>query len=356
MASNDSRILLCLSSGFRPRYRDDIVRALAMPPGAGLRFRYSIGSVAPAIRDDLDELERSQVLVAYIDQTDPSKDPVVVPVRMGLLTESRLHGTTSSLEFRLGNFAWAEDVERFNEELRSVAPALPRYDTDGRMAGYHWLPMESRPSSLTISAKLAEWEKIVDQLVGHDDFKSEPFFYFVMGVSTQTADGYEALESTDEGLELASGSQNLLSIYHYHPKTEPRNAKIHIDLAERVGYLTSKSTANIDSRYDLKTVRFVARKPSSPTLGHLSFSRSYVDPSSQESRSVHDFELQIGVKSDRWGKLGRGVLLGVLIAGPSLVSIAQAEKFRLLTLVLALGLGIAAGVFASFKLENAVAS
>ena len=33
-------MLVLVSSGARPRYRDDIVRALALPSGADLQFRY----------------------------------------------------------------------------------------------------------------------------------------------------------------------------------------------------------------------------------------------------------------------------------------------------------------------------
>ena len=46
---------ICLSSGARPRYREDIVRALAMPEGTHLAFRYDQKWVDPNVIRDLRE-------------------------------------------------------------------------------------------------------------------------------------------------------------------------------------------------------------------------------------------------------------------------------------------------------------
>ena len=42
-------MLLCLSSAAMPRYKQDILRALAMPAGARLQFRYNLRWVAQAL-------------------------------------------------------------------------------------------------------------------------------------------------------------------------------------------------------------------------------------------------------------------------------------------------------------------
>lgn len=43
-------MLLCLSSGFTPRYRDDVLRAISMPSGSHLRFRYELSLIPVSLK------------------------------------------------------------------------------------------------------------------------------------------------------------------------------------------------------------------------------------------------------------------------------------------------------------------
>jgi hypothetical protein len=51
---------ICFSSGAQQRYRDDIVRAMAMPAGCELTFRYRLKYLARAVLDHLNNGRISQ--------------------------------------------------------------------------------------------------------------------------------------------------------------------------------------------------------------------------------------------------------------------------------------------------------
>jgi len=43
-------MLLCLSSGFTPRYREHVLRAISMPSGSRLRFRYELSLIPESLK------------------------------------------------------------------------------------------------------------------------------------------------------------------------------------------------------------------------------------------------------------------------------------------------------------------
>ena len=62
---------ICLSSGIRPRYRDDVLRTLAMPAGTRLQLRYDQNWVAPEVLQAVSHgtILDVPVLIAYVDQS-----------------------------------------------------------------------------------------------------------------------------------------------------------------------------------------------------------------------------------------------------------------------------------------------
>ncbi len=135
-------MFVCLSSGASPRYRQDILRALAMPKGTRLQFRYDLRWVAPAILDRLSagSGNGTQCLIAYIDQQDKTKIPELVPCRLAKLSDAQTLGTTVSLGLVLDNLAYAEDLGTFNNEVKTAsAGTLPAWQPDGKIRGSYWL-------------------------------------------------------------------------------------------------------------------------------------------------------------------------------------------------------------------------
>src|SRR5690348_6327914 len=98
---------LCMSSGTNPRYRQDVLRALAMPPGADLQFRYRLRWLSPNTQAALGTIgnAKPRALIAYIDQSDPDRTPHLVPCRFARIIDATRHGSTVSLVLRLEGYA-----------------------------------------------------------------------------------------------------------------------------------------------------------------------------------------------------------------------------------------------------------
>ena len=181
-------MFVCLSSGAKPRYRQDILRAIAMPRGALLQFRYGLELVAEniqaRIRNETTGGER--VLIAYLDQSDRTKPPEFVPCRFAKMVAARIHGSTTSLTFELDSFAYVEDVEGFNSHLRNVCrDNLPFRQTanDEYAQGAFWFEVPAEAVNNVIpTCDLQNWESIIKQLVRHQDFARENCFYTIEGL------------------------------------------------------------------------------------------------------------------------------------------------------------------------------
>ena len=86
---------ICFSSGAQPRYRDDIIRAMAMPAGCELTFRYRQKYIAHGVLEHLKSNSirlGDQVLICYLDQSDRNKPVDYIPVRFAKLLEAPVIG------------------------------------------------------------------------------------------------------------------------------------------------------------------------------------------------------------------------------------------------------------------------
>ncbi len=86
---------ICFSSGIQRQYRDDIIRALGMPFGCELTFRYRLKYVAESVQRLLKSGEVRQgdkVLISYLDQSDRSQPIFFIPVRFASLIETPMIG------------------------------------------------------------------------------------------------------------------------------------------------------------------------------------------------------------------------------------------------------------------------
>jgi hypothetical protein len=103
-----SEPFICLSSGASPRYREDITRALALPVGTVLQFRYDKAYLTQAVRIAVEQgtAAGQPAIIVYIDQSVQGQAPSYVPCRYARIrTES-----AAALMYYFGvgaNAAWA---------------------------------------------------------------------------------------------------------------------------------------------------------------------------------------------------------------------------------------------------------
>ena len=348
-------MFICLSSGARPRYREDVLRALAMPEGSSVQFRYDLKWVAPVIRDRLSgkDGKGTSCLIAYIDQSDPNKAPDLIPCRFATLLDAAVYGSTVSLVLTLHELAYAEDLVAFNNEMRSASAAvLPAWQPDKKLKGSYWFDTGQELQTLVKSQALAEWEKIVTQIAGRSDFQAESTFYTVEGIHRVAP---SAVVSVRNGAyPLAPGQEYELRFYHFHPTKEPVGSGLRVETGSQSLKFTTSQDLVLDSRYDLKRVRIRTSSPPLRQTAVLTILR-------KDSRQVDpnlDFDLRVEIKGAFWKTLGYGTVLGLLLATPQVASALSnptlpAQNIIVISVVSTV-VGVFTGIFAAFGLKTSL--
>ena len=345
-------MFVCLSSGASPRYRQDILRALAMPHGASLQFRYQSKWIAPSVLEKIKNAKvgNSPALIAYIDQTVPGQTPELIPCRFATISEASVHGTTVSLVLNLKEIALASNLQAFNAEMQTqCSGTLPSWQS-GSLVGHYWLEVLPGPTTLTASENISDWEAVVTQLGAHKEFSNEGGFYAVLGMSRLESDKTAQLKKGR--YELASGTEYELRIYHYSPGSGPLNTRLTLATSSPWLVFTTNPLLMLDSRYDLKRLRIKTGKPSSKEPAILSVLRSESGTETPELQ----FDLPVAVRSNFWWTLVYGVVLGLLLAAPQIVAALYnpllPKKNVWLISATSGAVGLVTGIFAAFGLKK----
>jgi hypothetical protein len=390
---------ICLSSGSSEQYRRDILRALALPTGAVLQFRYQDKYVDDRI---LRVLERgsspnSDVLIAYIDQSDPSsaKEPQLLPCRFATLKSANRYGRALVLSLELRDFcrtgakaspasqvpdALEAGADAFNRSL--VGTARPVW-VDGKASGKYWFEIPDS-DAISRSKDLTDFEDTVRQLVSHTEFASEPLFYHinaVRSISGRPAGEREASHSNwrarpqvvqpQNGEFLLEANRNYeFEVFHFHP-TRADDSRLLFQSGTPSLAITGNSILYFSSRYDLKRVVFrVSNPPSSPgefpvlnaedpsatELTGSIVSVFRMKPSSKFDDKEWDFDLPVRIKPDLGSVMTYGTVLGVALAAPSAATLLATGRGDLFSRLLGVGFivlaGIGLGIFAALGLRK----
>src|SRR5262245_22369376 len=121
-------MLLFLSSGARPRYREDIVRLLALPIGGRLQFRYDLSIVDTALVEAAKrgKLTGERALVCYLWNRAEGAPVEYVPCRLVEVLTAEIVGSSFVVVFKVGNYARAESPWAFDAEDERRLPKWSR--------------------------------------------------------------------------------------------------------------------------------------------------------------------------------------------------------------------------------------
>jgi hypothetical protein len=329
-----------------------------MPAGTWIQFRYAREWVAPAILADLKEekgrkaLRGTSVLITYVDQTDPQRDPELLPCRMASLVDVVPLGRTVSLQLELADFALASNLTQFNVDVASLAAdQFPRREANG-LRGSYWFEIASELNSVVRSLDLATWEGIVEQVATRQDFQGEHFFYTVEGLVDVAPS--KPLAAKGNKFHLRPNREYDLRLYHFHPTQGDPNALIGLETAHASISFTTNPSVLLDSRYDLKRIRLRTLSPESRDPGVLTVRRQTRGQSEWE----WEFDLPIQVRGTFWRKLGFGLIVGLFLAVPPIVGAysnpnLSAGSRQVISLV-AIITGTLAGITAAFGLRRSL--
>jgi hypothetical protein len=357
-------MLLCLSSGYRPVYRHDVLRALSQPAGSKLRFRYDLGLVAESLKEDIEKngLAGEEVCIAYLDRSKPGTTPAVVPIRAGTVIKASMLGDFCVIDFRLSDYLVARDIAAFDRELRSVVGTLPAWDPTGSnsLIGKFCDRLQRDLTSLVKSNAEADWQRTCKTLSAHADFNAEPFFYRVQ--TLVNLDKQTGIDIKDGAYRVPADTLVELQLLHYAPaldldRTEMRATSwLTAEASDNVLAFVTTSRLPIDSRNDLKAVRMRTATVSHDSDGMITLIRQPASTTEMAVTSgpIWDFDLPLRVTRNLGRMLRQGTLLGVLVACQGLVVIANNASVsnKPLAVALAVVFGLATGFVAVFNLRK----
>jgi hypothetical protein len=256
----------------RPRYADDIVRVLALPPGAQMQFRYDRKWVAPSILEQIprEQLAGVVILLCFLAGDGAAHPFEIIPIRFARLIRAELVGTSCLFIFEAGGFARGLDDAAVRSAIDSTnRPKLPgpskasqalfAFDCDLRTP----LP-PGTPS-------LAAFENVVARVTKSQPFSSpETVFFTVFRMSRlgkfswfgswpRTKFPSRAQMGT---YVLSGGKRYECEVYCLRPNESAQGeaaAKLKLSIASEDDQLTfiSATHGEVDSKYDVK--RFVFR-------------------------------------------------------------------------------------------------
>jgi hypothetical protein len=350
-------MFVCLSSGSRPRYRRDIARALALPAETWIQFRYAREWIAPGIIGRLDgrrsrkKLRGASSLIAYIDQADPGREWDIIPCRFASLVDAVPLGRTVSLQLSVKEFAFAADLDQLNETLRaSLGELLPR-QTEAGIEGCYWFDLDE-PSGLARSIDLASWENIIEQIAARSDFGNDRFFYAVDGLADVSTD--KVLRARKNVFKLRPARDYDLRLYHFHPSEGDPDSLVSVTASGAPVSFSMTPELLLDSRYDLKRIRFRTGSPVPGERGVLTLRRRR----RSEAEWEWEFDVPLAVRGAFARQLGFGLLIAVFLAVTPIIAAYSNPNLsdrnqRIIAVVAAIS-SLLAGISAAFGLRRSL--
>lgn len=354
-------MLILLSSGARRRYRDDIIRALAHPPGTELRFRYGHeyveASVLASVRSKT--IPSGPALICYLADQEDDRPARIIPCRFATVTRAQLVGT--SVILTLSAVAYVQSLD--DPHLRSLMTEderalLPNQGSNAKMPpGKFAFPIaapltaNAAPDAAGARAFEKTAEALRDATFGADDPPMS--FYAVRDLSEVKGKlgDPDPVISPKHGLyKLKSGKRYALDVYSFSPDSDanPSDASTLIVEADD-GELkfSSETAAKLDSRYDLNRFRFTTeqRLLALPTGVRLALGV----PTQVDGKTVIeercDITLELRFAGSLWLAAGRIALIAIGTAGPAITGAYAAQKGSIglsaFMLLLALATGVA---------------
>ena len=364
-------MLILLSSSMRDRYRDDILRCLAMPEGTSLQFRYSSEIVEPAIWSDPHGFEGQGGLVCSVDLSVMERPCTLLPVRHVTVTKIFKHGTTLSVMLQIGKLACVESLHDFTNEINGNSsgkvPANRHEDSDHQKTdakattGYFFfnggsIGLVSKGESLEV------WEGITAELYKQPEYDKEPLFWTLLALRQLDSSG--AAVDRDRLLPWAEdvrpGREYSMVVYVFHPLRDRwSTTRSRLRLTSRPPISTSYPLDQvIDSPYDTKEWRFRIQDPGliGPSRGWF---RLGATTSGDENNSPRwEIDLPISLKFSWGGFWATTLLLGILVAAPGVIGVWLKAEGRLIEEILAtiaaVVLGTSAAMVAAWRIPKRI--
>jgi hypothetical protein len=331
--------LLLLSSGSRPRYLEDVVRALALPDGGHLQFRYEQNLLASGVRSHLKDhgLNGYTCYLAYLDNRTPGTKPDIIPVREALAVEVSARGSSVVFRLRVGRYIRTNELEHIQAFLEgNVQDELPTWKPDHQqhqadpLRGYWVNFLRSKLTDVQLmnhdsenGTHLGLFEESARNLIRHtQDFgeASRRLFFNIIGLRDPAN---KACLLSNGGWTLGPGREYRLDIYHFYPEEGP--------LIDRPVYWLGCRTSGVgiavigsgilraDSEYDSKTILIQTTGSVRATQNALTVFRTMAP--SDDNAATAELVFNVEVAFDRARNVMQAIVIGTLVSLPGMIAI-----------------------------------
>lgn len=353
-------MLVLLSSGATPRYRDDIIRILALPAGADLQFRYDRRYIDPALLQKIEagEVHDEKAIVLYLWSDRDKLHTEIVPCRFVNVVGIDFAGSSCIIRLRAENFATGLDDATFKATLtegeRSLLPRWePKPEVGASLIGKFFFSIDDAKLSNYATNNLSAFEETAIALVRYKDFVEAPatIFFTVrrvikIGKRGERLSGTLGPQPLGGSYQLLSGQPYQIEVYTFvPPKVELKTSKLHIDSSVSAVEFPLGHQVENDSRYDLKNFPFQVQEQIKDISTGL---RIYVTgPDNQDARS--DVLVPILFKGSLPFAIVRTAFIGIGTAGTGMVAANAAGKLDTHTGILICIFGLIAAVGTVFN-------
>jgi hypothetical protein len=351
--------------------------------------------IPSGLRDKLEgrKLNGADILLGYVNCTESGRRAggrcPIVPYRQAELLNSERLGSVYLLSFRLNAFRMASDLESFQRTLPENSPrwklgldGQPIQDDNGRPIYEGFWCQEVSPDlqATVVTNKIQDWQTIVTQQRGQEDFADQPYFYMIEGLfrreqrRSPIRHNYRNVKglfphvqsrTVDVGVGLIKGEYRLqsrcayeLRIFHYDPDSDAhtggkKTGWLKMDVSSPLMIPRSSPLLAIDSPYDRKSIHFSASETNRTEYGSLFIHTGKADTDTEE-QLVPDLYLPATITSDVWAIVKNGFVLGFLLTITQLVTVFSRgiiPGWEVITVFIIL-LGFSTGLWVSWGMRK----
>ena len=390
-------MLFFLSSSARNQYAEDILRAIALPERARLRFRYDLslvqgfdtgGDHSRLLKQILDEpsnLNATDALICFLESNEKRRPVTVYPCRACKVISLEVFGPVLLCFLELGEFCSSSAPANFTAKLAEGAdnpiPVWVEGEAEPKLSGAWVFEKQPDTALLGSGSGFGDFARVCDSLAylhpfhagesapdpGQKDDSLNPFWHMSLYAGDIRADATSSVSSAtlDQALKpcngefaLQGGEHYTLRVFHYYPahgkKKRDFARALEVDVSNISTDVPSLVSMPIKSEYDVKDI---VLRPARAPLDRSGF----IDLAlrSDLSGSGYKFsEVGVPVKIERSliYTISNVLLIGLGFVIPAIIASSYRDGFTILSWqVFFIGVsGVIGGIAAVFGLRRSV--
>jgi hypothetical protein len=354
-------MLYLFSSNAQPQYAQDVLNALGAPAGYKATFRYDTKYLNESARNSWNDLCGDVLIHFVLQQSNEYFTPVLFPVRLGTIVDTRCEGDIHLVDFTVGDFVslpdatdpkdYPKNTNAYRTILEGKKFPLPydkyaiRYDNFDVVKQHTNSGLKIGNTAATVPAV---FRTITDYLGGTDTFASARFLYVsrlyrrgkpppkewrakVPAVSRLFQRGTDEsipIDPDTYGYVLTAGREYELEFLHSQPRSVTTPSVIHVVLDGKVLQAIGPSDLSIGSSYDVCSIRIAAL----PTATGAQYTSIGLRPGSDVYGPILDIPVKVRPPNARNALVASGTATAAVIVGLSSIfsNLSDIQKFYII--------------------------